>query len=279
MNALSQLNAHERDRRIQFFSEGHLYKIDNGAEKYTSVTTFIKSFFTPFDADGILQQMVRSGSFVGKYGDKTIEDVKAEWKRTGIEAAEYGTLLHESIEFFYNLQETDRADLNPKINPEYQFFRRFHREHVIPNQMKAFRTEWYIFAEDHRIAGSIDMVYRLPNGKLCIYDWKRSKKIEYAGRKPALHPIAHLDDCNFYHYSLQLNLYKYILQSYYNFEVERLCLVFLHPNNPTYVIVEVPDLQLEIEAMLFHARNNLPPNPSATPMATSVRQKRSLLRS
>ena len=271
---LSQINSHERDRRIKFIADGHLYKVDDGTEIYTSVTTFIKSFFTPFNADGILQQMMRSGSFKGKYGDKTVEDVKNEWKQTGSMAAEFGTLLHESIELFYNLEQTTRPDLDPKINIEYQFFLNFHKEHVIPNQMEAFRTEWYIFSEDNRIAGSIDMVYKLPNGKLCIYDWKRSKKIEYAGRKRAKQPIAHLDDCNFYHYSLQLNLYKFILQQHYQYEIERLCLIFLHPNNSNYVIVEVPDLQLEIQAMLFHHSSFLSNSNTSVSSTTSPPQKK-----
>lgn len=244
------LHSHERDARIQFISEGHVYKIDSGEDQYTSVTTFIKSFFTPFDADGILKQMARSGSLASKYGTKTADEVKVEWKRSGQEAAEIGTLLHENIEFFYNNQETPRNPFPEKIQPEFEFFLKFHREHVVPNQMKPYRTEWYVFIEKFKIAGSIDMVFELPNGNLCIYDWKRSKKIEYVSRKKALAPIQHLDDCNFYHYSLQLNMYKYILEHCYGKIIERLCLVFLHPLHSEYLIVEVPNLQSEIQTML-----------------------------
>ena len=44
-------------------------------------------------------------------------------------------------------------------------------------QLKPYRTEWMIFDEDLKLAGSIDMVYENPDGTLSIYDWKRSKDI------------------------------------------------------------------------------------------------------
>lgn len=248
MTLLSIKNFHQRDERIKFISDGHIYKIDDGTQTYTSVTTFIKSFFGKFDADKVIQAMIKSGSFSIKYPDKTAEEVKEEWNKSGIEAASLGTLMHESIENYYN-------DINKPVEPiisrEYGFFLEFHKYHIIPRGFEAFRTEWYVFIEEYKIAGSIDMVYQMPNGNLCIYDWKRSKKIEYNNRwKKGKKPVDHLDDCNYYHYSLQLNMYKYILENKYNKQVEILRLIFLHPQNYDYIVVDVPDLQKEIASML-----------------------------
>lgn len=244
---LCQINPHNRDARIEFINEGHIYKVDDGKETYRSVTTFIKSFFYPFNADLILGRMKKSGTFEAKYGSKSIDDVKNEWKALGKEAAELGTLLHAQIEAFYNAQPLETSDT---ISTEYSFFLKFNEEHVIPNNMKPYRTEWYIFHEQFKIAGSIDMVFELPNGNLAIYDWKRSKKIDYKNSSKAKVPIKHVDDCNFYHYSLQLNLYRFILEKRYEKIVEKLCLVFLHPINASYILVDVPDLQNEISLML-----------------------------
>lgn len=245
---LCDVNPHERDKRIEFINEGHIYKIDGGNDIYKSVTTFIKSFFNPFNADMILGRMKRAGTFDAKYGSKSIEDVKNEWKALGKEAADLGTVLHAQIEAFYNAQDT-KKNLSD-ISKEYVFFENFNREHVIENNMKPYRTEWYIFHEDFRIAGSIDMVFELPSGNLAIYDWKRSKKIGYRNSSKAKYPIKHIDDCNFYHYALQLNLYKFILENKYEKQIEKLCLVFLHPINESYILVDVPDLQNEISLML-----------------------------
>jgi hypothetical protein len=115
-----------------------------------------------------------------------------------------------------------------------------------------------VYDEDIKITGSIDMLYRKKNGEYAIFDWKRSKEIMYEGfRKKKSHVscIRHLDDCNFWHYSLQLNIYRRILQKNYGLVVTDLRLVILHPNNTDYQCLIVPFLDSEIDA-LFQMREN-----------------------
>jgi hypothetical protein len=102
------------------------------------------------------------------------------------------------------------------------------------------------------------MVYQNPDGTIQIYDWKRSKGIEYEsfGNKCSITPcLSHLPDTNFNHYSLQLNIYRKILQDKYDKIVTKLCLVILHPDHHenNYEIVEVPFMDTEIED-LFQLR-------------------------
>jgi len=88
----------------------------------------------------------------------------------------------------------------------------------------AFRTEWVIYDEESKISGSVDMVYKDPlDGKYIIADWKRSKEIKMSNIwKSGNHPITHdLDDCNFIHYSLQLCIYKTILEKNYGIILPR----------------------------------------------------------
>ena len=78
-----------------------------------------------------------------------------------------------------------------------------------------YRTEWMIYDTDYKLAGSIDMVYKNKDGSLNIYDWKRSKEITTINRWNQFSTtpcIAELPDSNFWHYSLQLNIYKRIIQ-------------------------------------------------------------------
>jgi ATP-dependent exoDNAse (exonuclease V) beta subunit len=113
-----------------------------------------------------------------------------------------------------------------------------------------------IFDEDLKIAGSIDMVYENPDGTLSIYDWKRSKDISRINdwNKFAINPtIGHMPDTNFWHYSLQLNMYKAILERKYDKKVTKLCLVRLHPDADTYELLDVPILTKEMED-LFEER-------------------------
>jgi CRISPR/Cas system-associated exonuclease Cas4 (RecB family) len=67
--------------------------------------------------------------------------------------------------------------------------------------------------------------------------------------------ISHIPDTNFWHYSLQLNTYKAILEKNYGKKVTKLCLVCLYPTQKSYKLFEVPDLKEEIEE-LFNIRKN-----------------------
>jgi len=60
--------------------------------------------------------------------------------------------------------------------------------------------------------------------------------------------ICHLPDSNFWHYALQLNTYKYILQTKYNKKIKDLFLVRLHPESEekNYELVQLPDLSVEV---------------------------------
>jgi hypothetical protein len=65
--------------------------------------------------------------------------------------------------------------------------------------------------------------------------------------------IQHLPDTNFWHYSLQLNMYKMILETKYNKKVVGLFLVCLHPDNvyKKYDRIEVPFLEKEMKDLML----------------------------
>jgi hypothetical protein len=91
---------------------------------------------------------------------------------------------------------------------------------------------------------------------LVIYDWKRCREITKTHPlfKFASHPaLEHLPDTNFWHYALQLNIYKYILQTKYNKTVTDLYIVVLHPDAQNYQRIKLPNLQSEV-AELFEER-------------------------
>ena len=126
-----------------------------------------------------------------------------------------------------------------------------------------------IYHEDLKIAGSVDMVYRNPDGTLLIYDWKRCKEIvkENAyGSTATTACVRHLPDTNFWHYALQLNTYKTIIEDKYGAKVVGLCLVCLHPDNAngSYQIINVPFLEKEIADLFEYRRTMLLPKKAAS---------------
>lgn len=275
-NVLSAKNEHPRDKHIHFYEDDHKYIIDLEPDvKYTSVTTWIHEHFEKFEADKIIKKMMSGPSWKEghKYWGKTSDQIKAMWDLNRDAVSGAGTNLHFEIECFNNNQSLDSYTnkdllenyLSEKSNNlmempiEWQYFINFVKD--FPD-LKPYRTEWTVFNEDIKISGSIDMVYENPDGTLSIYDWKRSKNITRINtfNKFALPPsICHLPDSNFWHYALQLNTYKYILETKYDKIIRDLYLVRLHPNaeEKNYELIKLPDLSTEIKDLMQERNKNL----------------------
>jgi hypothetical protein len=256
---LAKENAHPRDKCIIFDDEPHKYYI-NGESDYTSCTTFIHHHFSEFDAPNVAKKMIcrpdfRTNSRYDKYKELTM-DMKGNqvsneillkrildsWTENGKEQSSLGTSMHRSIELFYNDETTsEECIMNTK---EYGYFENFHSK-TKRNSWKMLRTEMIVWDDESKLCGSIDAIYidtslnqsikDWQDGKIKLrirlVDWKRSKEIRKFGfGKFGLHDCSHMQDCNYNHYKLQLNLYKYMLEKKYNVIVDSMCIVVCHPN-------------------------------------------------
>jgi hypothetical protein len=268
---LSIYNSDPRDKNITLYEQEHKYVIEFEPQtSYISVTTLCHSYFKEFNADEVIKTMFNSKGWKQghKYWGLTSDEIKAKWETTRDNSATAGTNLHFEIECFMNnpllstnYTNKELGDIYMIINknnhdtksPEWKQFINFIREYP---DLKPYRTEWLIYDEDTKIAGSIDMVFENFDGTLSIYDWKRSKDIPKANNwnKFSTHPvICHLPDSKFWHYSMQLNTYKFILETKYGKKIRDLFLVKLHPDNETknYELISVPNLYSEIEELFL----------------------------
>jgi len=242
---LQELNPHPRDKRIKFDEKPHIYYVD-GKPMDISVTKWVHGHFPHFDADKIIDKMMKSKKWRQghKYFGMTKKEIKKQWSDNGKQASNAGTALHNDIECFYNsipVQNTSK---------EYLQFLEFHKE--IGSQLKPYRTEWTVFDEDLQISGSIDMLFEDADGNLVIYDWKRSKGIKKTNffESARTECINHFPNSNFWHYCLQLNTYKAILERKYGKKVTGMFLVSLHPIQDTWKRITVPVLQDEMSDLL-----------------------------
>ena len=244
---LSQKNPHANDSKIKFQNEGHRYWINDNSENIISSTTFIKQFFEEFDSDAVIKNILNSFDYKEnpeyKYFNMKAKEIKDLWELNGKTARDLGTLLHEDIEKYYNNLEVNNDTV------EYEYFINFINDN---KDLKIYRTEWYIFSEIHRITGSIDAVFENSDGTLSIYDWKRSKEISFKSfnNEKGKCPLDTVINVNYYHYSLQLNLYKTILEKYYGKKIKDMFLIILHPNNLNYEKIKVLNMDKEIELIL-----------------------------
>ena len=242
---LEEIHCHERDSNLKFDEKSHSYTYKD--IRLISSTTLIHKLFNPFNADGIIQEMQRSPLWSkNKYYPMTKEEIKKLWSKNSEQAMIQGTKLHADIESYLNYETLSNE------SKEFQYFLNFMKK----TKFVPYRTEWKIYDEEKKVAGTIDACSRNENGELTIFDWKRSKEIkkssDFKKKYSTKKYLSHLEDVNFNHYSLQLNLYKYILEKQYNEKVKDMYLVVFHPENNCgdYQIFGVPHLKTEIENIM-----------------------------
>ena len=249
---LLHTNAHPRDADIQFDEPTHVYTVQGSSKGIISCTKFLHEFFGHFDAKGTIRKMMASPKWTESKWYKpgiTAKEIEEQWNANGREASGAGTAMHLAIEQFLNGSEHVILP-HIKETTEWRYFMNFWREHGA--DLEPYRTEWEVWSEDHKLAGQIDMVYkRKSDGKFLIYDWKRSKEIKTENKfQTGLPPIQHLPDCNYWHYTLQLNVYRWFLENLYGLEIEDMYLLVLHPDNKNYKRVRLNRMDEEVDAML-----------------------------
>ncbi|MDD2306063.1 MAG: hypothetical protein PHP53_15285 [Prolixibacteraceae bacterium] len=225
----NKINAHQRDKRIVFYPDIHLYTVDNAP--MPSASSVISRFFPEFDAE---YWSYRKAPELGM----TPEEVAVMWKSKGEKAALEGTYLHEQIENYY-------LGIDYHRTPEFHLFEKFINYH---KTIEPYRTEWRIFDEDYNIAGTIDLISKNGNG-IEIYDWKRSKKVinSLTGNPITDNPwqsgvgaLTDIPDTSYNRYCLQQSMYRYILERKYDLNISKMYLVVIYPEYETYHKVEVP---------------------------------------
>lgn len=248
---LKEKNPHERDNLIEFIENGHKY-VYNGKETFTSVTTIIHDYFPKFNSDAIIDRLMNSKGWPqSKYYGMTKEDIKKIWKINGSEASTMGTNFHASIEDYFN----DNLKEQPK-SIEFDYFLKFWQGFKEKNpEWFPYRTEWVVYDEQRKISGSIDIVLSDKDGDLIILDWKRSKDIKMSNKfEKGLGPFKDLDNCNYIHYTLQLNCYRHMLETKYNKKVIDMYIVVCHPNLTAAHIIKINRVEKQILDLW-----NLPP--------------------
>jgi hypothetical protein len=256
---LQQQHPHLRDKHIAFEDATHTYYIKGSSEGYVSVSGLANGYFDAFDAPAVASKMIKRKDFArnSRYvqyqqyatKDKSEEEIVAcicnSWAENARVAAALGTKLHRFIELSYNgIEEADED------SPELKYFADF-KAKMEATGYQPYRTEFKLYDEEHKVAGMIDMLfYHQESGTFEIFDWKRSKEIKKFGFQKGTGPCAKLYDCNYMHYALQLNGYKWLLERNYGIRVCKMVIVVFHPDNETYLKFELPDMQDIINEIL-----------------------------
>jgi len=247
---LTHINKHPRDEHITFHEPTHTYYVDGSSKQYVSCTKFLHEFFPHFDPDVTISKMMKSKNWASSvwYGKKP-DEIKKAWASKGEEASAAGTAMHLAIEQFLHGSPEQISEETYKTI-EWKYFMNFWED--VKHDLVPYRSEWEVWMDEYKLAGSIDMIfYRKSDDSYVIYDWKRSKEIKTSNDYASGYgPVSHLPDCNYWHYTLQLNTYKYFLEKYYGLRVSDMYLVIIHPDNKNYRQLRLNHLDDEVVSML-----------------------------
>lgn len=201
---------------INFNDELHKYTNNSGRE-YISVTTLIGQCKDEFETNRVAKECEIRGEERKnyKYSGMKAEEIIGEWETICKEALRKGNKYHDlkELEILYQGQVLQKP-LNGSrlLFPGYQ-------DYIDLNYLEAGITypELRIYWDELEIAGHIDVVTVDYGNVVHIKDYKTNKrplsKKGYKGKKMKP-PLDKFQDCSYIHYSLQLNLYGWILEQY-----------------------------------------------------------------
>lgn len=246
-----------QDSKLSFEPKEHIYLYD-GVRSLTPVSTVVNYFFEPFDSIGLSERTAIRDR-------KSQCEVLEDWDCKGAESREIGTFLHSQIESYFSKKplvdhthfsysgQYVRVNKDVSIMDEIRYFKNFLKE----NPLFPFRVEWHIYDLNLGIAGTIDLLCR--NGReFDIYDWKRSRKAspDETIWRYGINGLNHIPDIGFYHYAIQQNIYRYILENNYGITVRNMYIVIFHPIYNNYRKFEIPRMEKETMIIVNYLQNH-----------------------
>lgn len=246
---------------MKFNEENHSYFDDKGIF-YLSGTSFIKKFTKPFDKE-------KKAKAYAKKHKRKVEEVLAEWDKAGSDAILKGTFYHKIKEEelinqeFLDIDGDNHDIFKPIWNGKIKVH---HSQKLEPG----IYPELIVWSDKYKIAGQADKVIITKKGKINISDYKTSKEIKkqsypnWDGSAQMMKfPLNGLEDCNFSHYALQLNLYAFLIKQHNrNLTIGKLEIEHVIGDYKDgefslkeVKIYKVPNLQKEIKLVLEYHKN------------------------
>lgn len=244
------------DPNFVFNEASHTYTyLDPSTKKpvqtFTSVTGFLSQFKPEFNSELIAKQ-------VAKRRGVHHSTVLNEWKQISDTALDLGTRLHKWIEDFYNGLNPALPTNDDTLLERVLSFKALHESTL--HKFTPVRQEFRVFSRKWGIAGTIDAIKKL-NQSYYVGDWKSNKKFTNddhpeGRRQKLLYPFDDMWDNSINGYSIQLSLYRLILQEEAGFLTNGGFLVWIGPS-PKPEMHKIVDLRDRLYNFLQKNDNKL----------------------
>ena len=283
----------KRNGNVCFNDENHKYfDVNDESKQYISVTTLIDRYGQEFNKDfwsaykalekllskdawqlekkSLLASKKFNKELLSTYDisendfNKAQQDILDEWDKNNREACERGTKIHSELE--NNFYKAGKNITLQKFGIGGKFECR--KDYSDLDLEHGVYPEYLIYRESEdgilKIAGQVDLIIKNGND-IIIVDHKTNKKIDLKSgfntqtksTAKMKYPLNNLDDCNFWHYTMQLSTYAWMLQKINpNFVIKDLILNhYDHNGNNTLYHCEY--LKHDVEKMLYHYKKSL----------------------
>jgi hypothetical protein len=198
---------------VTFKEAGHVYE-SIPAVSWTSVTKVVEKFCPEFDEHKMA--VLSSQSTRSKWGGMPVKKILRLWEQERDRSTEAGSWYHHKMELkaLARGQKNHRGKIIPVYDSPFVDGVKQARDQVLTDGVY---PEHLIFNEKIRVCGQSDLVF-VADGYVDIDDYKTNKEMkmnayghQYGNAAMMLGPVSHLQDCNFYHYSLQLSIYMKLI--------------------------------------------------------------------
>lgn len=243
---------------IKYYDEPHTYYIDG--QEMLSATRLIGKFKQPFDGDYWANKKSKDRGI-------TKEEILKEWKYKGDYACEKGNLLHDYAENYFNnkifpypkekiINILGNNDVQIAFDKIKNLFDKFYEESY--SKLIPIKSELIVGDEERGVCGMVDQIFwNNKVNELQVWDWKTNKEIKRNNKwQQFKEPISHLDVCEFNTYSLQLSLYKFLIEENTNLKLGDSYIVWFNENNEKYEPIKCRDYREEVVSLLEHYKDN-----------------------
>ena len=237
---------------VTFYDEPHKYYVDD--KELISVTTIIHQYQEKFNEDYWSQykadqfrlsqrQILRAWNFINKKG--TIK---------GTAIHDYAENLFQNKKFEYPLQTIlDEFGFDP-IKIEYNIT----KKHVdkfysdVRGKLIPIKTEFIVFDRESLIGGMLDILfYNVKAKEFQIWDHKTNKDFTFEMKSRHLSgDLYMIEDCDLELYSLQLEMYKQIIEKNVPIKLGKSYIVWFSHNNDNYKVIETKNREYHTKTII-----------------------------
>lgn len=223
--------------RKGWLAEKRHYKIRD--KQYPSVTTILKAVnkpaLVPWATRVASEYMIEQGPALFKEshrGEKyflqavknTAEEAKNHWKKVGKIAADYGTIVHQTLHDYALGRHVDRTQFEEPVKVALKAW-----DSLVTKERIEFtgRNELTVFDDELEVAGTFDSILSI-GGELYVTDYKASKGI-------------------YDEYVLQVSKYLQMYNSVFSDNIKKAAIIRLDKITGKPELYRIPNVQESIE--------------------------------